>query len=128
MFFCLAQKMILRFITRILGNALAIYLAAYFVPNFSFPKDWKLLFLTGLILALFNALLKPILKIISLPLIFITFGFFSLVINFAILWLLTFFVPELKIAGFWAYFWGTVIISLINWIVAGLTKKKFKTE
>jgi putative membrane protein len=118
----------LRFIVRILGNALAIYLAAYFVPGFSFTNDWKLLLLAGFILAIFNAVLKPILKLISAPLMLLTLGLFSLVINMALLWLLTQFLPELKIADFWAYFWGTVIISLVNWIIAALTKKKPKTE
>lgn len=118
----------LRFIVRILGNALAISLAAFFVKGFDFPKNWKLLLLAGLILALFNAILKPILKLVSTPLMILTLGFFSLVINMGLLWLLTQFLPELKIVGFWAYFWGTVIISLINWLVAGLTKKKPKTE
>jgi len=118
----------LRFIVRILGNALAVSLATFFVKGFDFPKDWKLLLLAGLILALFNAVLKPILKLISAPLIILTLGLFSLVINAALLWLLAQFLPELKIVGFWAYFWGTLIISLINWVVAGLTKKKSKTE
>lgn len=116
----------LRFIVRILGNALAIYLAAYFVPRFSFTDDWKMLLLAGFILALFNIILKPILKLISTPLIIITLGLFSLVINMGLLWLLAQFLSDIKISGFWAYFWGTLIITLINWIVAGLTRKKAK--
>ncbi len=118
----------LRFLVRILGNALAISIASYFVPNFSFPRDWKLLLLAGLILALFNAILKPLLKLISFPLIIISLGLFSLIINAALLWLLSLFLPELKIIGFWAYFWGTLIISLINWLVVALTKKRAKKE
>jgi len=103
-------------------------LAAFFVKGFSFPKDWKLLLLAGLILALFNAILKPILKLISAPLIILSLGLFSLIINMGLLWLLAQFLSELKIENFWAYFWGTIIISLINWIVAGLTKKRPKLE
>jgi len=118
----------LRFIVRILGNALAISLAAYFVQGFNFPKDWKLLLLAGFVLALFNAVLRPILKIISFPLIIVTFGLFSLVINIGLLWLLAQFFTELKIIGFWAYFWATIIISLTNWLVASLTKKKTKAD
>lgn len=114
----------LRFIIRILGNALAISLAAYFVQGFSFPRNWKLLLLAGLVLALFNAVIKPILKLISFPLIIVTFGLFSLVINTGLLWLLAQVFTELKIVGFWAYFWATIIICLINWIIGGLTKKK----
>lgn len=118
----------MRFIVRILGNALAIYLAAYFVQNFYFPRDWKLLLIAGLVLAVFNAFLKPVLKLISTPLIILTLGLFSLIINMALLWLLTQFLPELKIIGWWAYFWATIIISLINWLISWFTKKKPATH
>jgi len=118
----------LRFLVRILGNALAISIASYFVQNFSFPRDWTLLLLAGLILALFNAILKPILKLISLPLIIVSLGLFSLLINAVLLWLLAQFLPELKIVGFWAYFWGVLIISVMNWLIGALTKKRPKKE
>ena len=117
----------MRFLVRILANALAIYLAAYFVIGFDFPhqaQDWKLLLLAGLILALFNAILKPIIKLVSFPLIILSLGLFTLIINIALLWLLSQFIPQLTISGFWAYFWGTLIISLINWVVELFIKKK----
>lgn len=118
----------IRFLVRILANALAIYLAAYFVLNFNFPirlpQDWKLLILAGFILAVLNTIIRPILKLISAPLIILTLGLFSIVINMATLWLLTQFVPEITISGLWAYFWATIIISLTNWIVGFFIKKK----
>ena len=117
----------MRFLVRILANALAIYLAAYFVIGFDFPhqpQDWKLLLLAGLILAIFNAILKPIIKLISFPLVILTLGLFTLAINMGLLWLLSQFIPELAIANFWAYFWGTIIISLVNLIVEPFIKKK----
>jgi len=119
----------MRFFVRILSNALAVYLAAYFVVGFDLPhqlQDWKLLLLAGLILAIFNAILKPILKLISLPFIILTLGFFTLIINIGLLWLLSQFLPELTIAGFWAYFWGTIIISLVNLIVEPFIKNRSK--
>ena len=118
----------IRFLVRILANALAIYLAAYFVLNFNFPirlpQDWKLLLLAGFILAVLNTIIRPILKLISAPLIILTLGLFSIVINMATLWLLTQFVPEITIYGLWAYFWATIIISLTNLIVGFFIKKK----
>jgi len=118
----------IRFLVRILANALAIYLSAYFVLNFNFPvrlpQDWKILLLAGLILAVLNTVIRPILKLISAPLIILTLGLFSIVINMATLWLLTQFVPEITIHGLWAYFWATIIISLTNWIVGFFIKKK----
>ncbi len=120
--------MIIRFLVRILANALAIYLAAYFVVGFDFPidliLDWKLLLLAGLTLAIFNAILKPILKLISTPLIMLSLGLFTLLINMGLLWLLSQFIVELKIANLWAYLWGTIIISLVNWVVELFIKKK----
>jgi len=117
-----------KFLVRILANALAIYLAAYFVLNFNFPiqlpQDWKLLLLTGLILAIFNTVLKPILKFISAPLIILTLGLFTILINILILWLLTQVVPQISINGTWAYLWATLIISLLNWAVGVFIKKK----
>ncbi len=121
----------MRFLVRILANALAIYLAAYFVVGFDFPhqtQDWPLLVLAGLILAIFNAILKPILKLISTPLIILSLGFFTLIINIVLLWLLSQIMPELSIANFWAYFWGTVIISLVNWVVELFIKKSKKVN
>ncbi len=118
----------LRFIVRILGNALAISLAAFFVQGFSFTKDWVMLLLAGLILALFNSILKPILKLISAPLIILTLGLFTLIINMGLLWLMTLFFPQLQIHGFWAYFWGTLIISIINGIIGALLRKKTKKD
>jgi putative membrane protein len=117
-----------KFLVRILANALAIYLAAYFVLNFNFPiqlpQDWKLLLLTGLILAIFNTVLKPILKFISAPLIILTLGLFTILINILILWLLTQVIPQITINGAWAYLWATLIISLLNWIIGVFIKKK----
>ncbi|KKS69520.1 MAG: hypothetical protein UV40_C0021G0021 [Parcubacteria group bacterium GW2011_GWA1_42_7] len=114
----------MRFIIRILGNVLAIYIAANFIDNFTAPKDWKPLLLAGLILALFNAVLKPFLKLISAPIIVITFGLFTFLINIFLLWLLTLIITELKISGVWTYLIGTLIIGLTNWAVEAIMGKK----
>jgi len=121
----------IKFLVRILANALAIYLAAYFVLNFNFPirlpQDWKILILAGFILAILNTIIRPLLKLVSAPLIILTLGLFTIVINMATLWLLTQFIPEITINGLWAYFWATIIISLTNWIVGFFIKRKPNT-
>lgn len=116
----------MRFIIRILGNCLAIYLAAYLVPGVSFKGDWKILLLAGFILSLINLIIKPILKMISFPLILLTFGLFSLIINIFLVWLLMKFIPELNIIGWWALFWTAIFISLVNWLVSWFIKKRPK--
>lgn len=118
----------LRFIVRILANALGIYLAAYFVVNFNFPFNWKSLLLAGFILTIFNVFLKPVIKLLSTPLVLLTLGAFTLVINMLLLWLLAQFMPGLKITGFWAYLWGTLIITVTNWLTELAIKPKPKSE
>lgn len=118
----------MRFIIRILANSLAIYLAAYFVEGIKFEGGLKTLLLAGLILGLVNFFIKPILKTVSMPLIVLSLGLFTIVINMILLWVVTFFVSDLTISGIWAYFWGTIIISIINLVVSPMLKKRKKQD
>ena len=113
----------MRFIIRILANSLAIYLAAYFIPQVSVSGNWKVFLICGLVLSLINMIIKPILKLISLPLIIITFGFFSIVINILTIWLLTKVVSFLSITGLVAFILTALIVSVVNWLVSFLFKK-----
>lgn len=114
----------MRFIIRILANALAIYVAALYIPGVTVSGDWKFFLLAGLVLALINAILKPIFKIISLPAIILTFGLFSLVINIFIVWLFAKVVGEINISGLWAYVLTALALSIANWAVNFLFKKQ----
>ena len=113
----------MRFIVQILTNGLAIFLADYLVPDIVFTGNVLTLLIAGLILGLINFFIKPVLKIISAPLIILTLGFFTIVINMGLLWLLEYLVKELTITGLWAFFWGSLIISAVN-IFVGLTIKR----
>lgn len=113
----------MKFIAQILVNGLAILLAAYLVPGFVFGGNILTLLIAGLILGLINFFIRPILRLLTAPLIALTLGLFLIVINMGLLWLLEYLVPELTIIGFWSYFWGVIIISGVN-LVFGLSKKK----
>ncbi len=114
----------MKFVAQILTNALAIFLADYLVPGFIFEGDILTLFITGLLLGLINFFIRPVLRLISTPLIVVTLGLFLIIINIILLWLLEYFVPELTIVGFWAYFWGVLIISAVNMFFGTGKKKK----
>ncbi len=114
----------MKFIVQILVNAVAIFLADYLLPGIIFEGDILTLFIAGLLLGLINFFIKPIVKLISAPLIVISLGLFIIVINIALLWLLEYFVPELTIIGFWSYFWGVIIISFVNIIFNTGREKK----
>lgn len=118
------MRLLLRFIAGIIASAIGILAAAYFVPGIIFKGDLIDLVITGFVLALANSIVKPILRFLSGPLIVLTMGLFMIVINIAILWLVTWLIPELTIVGFWAYFWGVIIISILNAITHTTFKKK----
>ena len=93
-----------------------IYLAAQVVPGIALRGKplWPAL-LAGLVLALINALVKPVLKIVTLPLTLVTLGLFLFVLNAFCLWLTSAIVPGFDVKGFWPAFWGAVVISVVSW-------------
>jgi putative membrane protein len=126
------MRFIIKFILRIIANALAIFLAARYLhgANFSisFTGDLTDYLVIGAVLALANTFVRPILKILSAPLIFITLGLFIVVINAVILFGVDWFFEALSINGFMGYFWVTIILSIVNAIIVGALKKHKKIE
>lgn len=114
----------MRFIVQILTNALAIYLAVKLLPQgIEFTGDWTTLVLAGFVMGLANFFLKPILKLISLPFIILTFGLFTIAINMIILGVVAALIPELTIKSLGAAFWAVIIISLVNIFIGIIIKK-----
>lgn len=115
--------MIISFVLHIIANAAAILVSARVVPNVFYQYEIISLIKIALILAASNYFLKPILKIIFSPLIFITLGLFTLIINIFLIWLVVRFAPEISIVGFKAYFETAVIISFLNFMVSLMLKR-----
>lgn len=111
------------FIIRIILNSVALYLADYFIDGITFKEGFLNLVLAGLILALINLILKPILKLLAAPLIVLTLGLFTIIINMGLFWLVDYFLDELTINGIWPLFWGTIIISIANLLASAVTKR-----
>ncbi len=70
----------------------------------------------GAVLGIANTLLKPLVAVLTLPLIIVTLGFFYLVINIAMVALAEWVAPNFSIDGFWTYLGAVVIIWLVNWV------------
>ena len=116
--------MLKKLILQILTNAVAVYIAARIVDGFTLREDSFATLLTiGFIFGLINFFIKPILKLVSAPLILFTFGLFTIVINIAMLLLLDHFVLELIIDGWSAAFWGMIVISAVNLFIGAFSKK-----
>jgi putative membrane protein len=106
-----------RLILQIIAGILGLWLAIRFIPNVEFADSWQILILAGLILGLINFFIKPVVKIITLPLRILTFGLFGLVINMGIVWIVTIIFPELKISGILPLFLTSIIIWALNIII-----------
>src|SRR4051812_26167141 len=75
------------------------------------------------VLALADAVLKPVLALLTLPLILVTFGFFYLVINIAMVALAAWAAPNFTVHGFWTYVGVVVILWLVNWAVTSFADR-----
>ena len=86
-------------------------------------QEWQVLVLIGAVLGLVNFFLKPILKIVTLPLRLLTFGLFGLVINMLIIWAVDIFFPELVIEGLVPLFWLTAIVWILSFLLGFGSRK-----
>ncbi len=112
----------IHFLIRILGNSLALYVASLFVRGFEIKGGVKEYLLAGIILGLLNLVVKPVLKLISMPIIIITLGIFSLVINALMLWAVDYAFDFVVISDLYALAWATIIITAVNTGISVLAK------
>jgi len=101
----------------------SIAVTSYFLPFIYISGDtiwdkFKLSFLAGLLLGLLNLLVKPIVKILSLPINILTLGIFNIIINAGMLWIVDLIIKGLEIEGFWGYVWSSIVISIISIVVS----------
>ena len=104
-----------------------IYLAAQVVPGITLRGKplWPAL-LAGLVLALINAVVRPVLKILTLPLTLLTLGLFLFVLNGVCLWLVSLMVKGFHVAGFWPAVLGALCVSVVSWVVTALVSDSGK--
>jgi len=100
-------------------NVLALIVCDWLFDGFTIER-WGPLLLAAAVLGVANAILKPILAILTLPLILVTFGLAYFAINVAMLALAEWIAPDFSIDGFWTYVGATIVISLVNWAVGRL--------
>ncbi len=111
------MKFIRSIIFHIFSNAIAILAAAYFISGFSFSGDFIALSIAAAILTGINLILRPILRLLLGPLIILTFGLFTIIINAVTLYLLDILSDPLIIEGYISLLIATILFSIINAIV-----------
>ncbi|MBI5654732.1 phage holin family protein [Candidatus Uhrbacteria bacterium] len=110
-------------ILRWLISALSVIATAYIVPGVHVANFWSAL-IAALVIGLVNALIRPLLLILTLPVNILTLGLFTLVINAFMFWLASSIVKGFDVANFWAAFWGALVFWLVSWLVNGLFDTK----
>ncbi|MBI3932119.1 MAG: phage holin family protein [Acidobacteria bacterium] len=105
-----------RLVARIVANALAL-LATTVVPGISFDRRAGILtlILAGAIFGLFNAVVRPIAIVLSIPALILTLGLFYVVLNGILLWVSSWFIPGYRVEGLLAGILGSVVIAVVNW-------------
>ena len=98
-------------------NTLALIVVDWMFESVSIGR-WGPLLLAAAILTIGNTILKPILAILTLPLILLTFGLAYFAINVLMLWLAEVITPDFEISGFWTYVGATIVISLVNIVMS----------
>ena len=108
-----------RFLARLVLNGIAIIVAAWMVPGLELAGPGSAL-AAGVLLGLVNALVRPVLFLLTLPLTLITLGLFLFVLNAICLAIAAALVPGFAISGFWAAVAGALLVSVVSWILNGL--------
>jgi len=101
--------------------AIGLWVATFFVTGLRFDQPSTLI-LAGLVLGLVNAFLRPVLVLLTLPITLVTVGLFLLVINAAMVGLVAWLMPGMRVDGFWPALGTAIIVSLVGWIGAALAR------
>ena len=104
--------------------AAAVVVAAWIVPGVDVEGGFWSILLVAAVLALVNVILGTILRIFTFPLIVLTLGLFSIVINMIVLWVTTLLTDRLEIDGFWAYFFAALVIAVVTALLSFLLPER----
>ena len=106
------------FIARLLINMVAILVISYLLPKVIRVDGVGAALIAAFLLGILNAILRPILVFFTFPLTLLTFGLFLLVINGLMLLLVAALVSGFHVNGFWGAVFGSVLISIVSWILS----------
>jgi putative membrane protein len=95
-------------------NTIALFVATWLLSGLSYGSDWWALLAAGLVFTLVNFFCKPVLAVLSIPLILATLGIFYLLINVFMLYLTHWIVPQFTLASFWWAVLAAIIVSAVN--------------
>lgn len=116
------------FVLKILGVAASLWVAVWLVDGFEFSGEWWQFLIVALILGVANAIVRPVLKLLSLPLILVTLGLFLLVVNAVVLAIVValsgaFDLGLTSEGFFWETFLASIVVSIVSWLIGAVLKE-----
>lgn len=115
----------MRILLKVLLNAAAILVAAYLLDGIAVRGVGAAL-VAGLVLGIVNAVVRPVLLILTFPITLLTLGLFIFIVNAICLALTAALVPGFEVAGFWSALGGALLVSIVSWILNVLVKEEKK--
>lgn len=112
----MTNKIMIKIILKWVAMAGAVLAAAYIVPGIS-VASFKIALIVAIILGFINIIIKPVLGLLTLPINILSLGIFGLILNVLLFWAITLIVPGFMITGFVAALLGSLVVSIIMWIV-----------
>jgi putative membrane protein len=109
----------LRLLVVWLINALALLTVAYVLPGIA-VADFGTAMIAAVVLGLVNAIIRPILILLTLPATILTLGLFIFVINGLLFWMVGNWLQGISVAGFWWGFFGAIVYSIVSWALASV--------
>jgi putative membrane protein len=108
----------MRFLMRLLINAAALWVAVKIVPGITYTGEWLPFLGVALVFGLVNAFIRPIVKLLTLPILFLTLGLFALVVNGMMLmltsWLSNQLALNFQVTGCWTAILGALVVSIVR--------------
>jgi putative membrane protein len=112
----------MRFLMRIVVTAIALWAATRLVSGITFHGGWLGLTGVALVFGVLNSFVRPVLGFLAFPLLIITLGLFTFVLNGVMLLLTSAlaskFGLDFHVAGFWAAFWGAIVIGIVSFLLS----------
>ena len=104
-------------VLKYLGTVVAVYLTVNLIPGISHTGGWVTILLIALVWSVIVVVIRPVLRVLTLPITIITFGLFSLVLNAFLFYAMAWIVPGFVVAGFWSALLGAVVLSILTWLI-----------
>src|SRR4030042_883813 len=106
------------FLCRLIINMVAILVISYLFPRVIWVDGFWAALVAAFLLGIVNAIIRPVLVFLTLPLTLLTLGLFLLIINGLMLWVVAALIRGFHVNGFWGAVFGSILISIVSWILS----------